>query len=98
MKGKLAQVEGQNKSLLSEVDKMKKESQTVQAQVETLQQSAPTSVDSSKLSSKLLETEAQLSQAQSSKKELLAQAEQKNAEIQVLYDKIDTLTVKCMFI
>lgn len=84
MKSKLNEVEGQKRTLLQELEKLKRESEVKQAQVESLQQSAPPSEDTSKLSGKLLETEAQLSQTQASMKELLAQVEHKNAEIQVI--------------
>ena len=92
MKEKLAGFEQQNQSLLQEVNGLKG-SQKALAEVEILQQSSTSNDESSKLSAKLLDTEAQLSQTQTSMKELLSQVEKKNSEIQVhldylLYDSV----------
>lgn len=84
MKERLSQVDAHNQSLLQEVDRLKREGQTSKAQIESFQKTAPAAGEEvAKLSTKLLDTEAQLSQTQSSMKELLAQVEQKNKEIQV---------------
>ena len=78
----LNELNGKNQALENQISSLQ------QVQKESVQNSsAPSSQQDevSGLSKKLLETEAQLSQSQASMKELLAQVEQKNQQLQVCY-------------
>ena len=77
----LNELNGKNQALENQISSLQ------QVQKESVQNSStlpPAQQDEvSGLSKKLLETEAQLSQSQASMKELLAQVEQKNQQLQV---------------
>lgn len=78
----LNELNGKNQALENQISSLQ------QVQKESVQNSSappPAQQDEvSGLSKKLLETEAQLSQSQASMKELLAQVEQKNQQLQVI--------------
>lgn len=68
---------------MNELNGKNKVLETHVSDLKTQNSSAPQQDEMSGLSKKLLETEAKLSQSQTSMKELLAQVEQKNQQIQV---------------
>ena len=73
----LNELNGKNQALENQISNFQVQKESVQ------NSSAPQQDEVSGLSKKLLETEAQLSQSQASMKELLAQVEQKNQQLQV---------------